>query len=146
MMLVLLLACGSEAPLAQPAPPPSPPPELAAADPEVITHSGIIQAVSGDTRTWVATGDSQRFVFFLTEAGVLEVDGRAGLVGELPVHASVTATGRRVGDLVLVQRASVSTAPPADPLAAPVPPATETPAAPAVPSPAATPAAPAAGG
>lgn len=146
MMLLLLLACGGETPLAQPAAPPAPPPELAAADPDVITHSGVIQAVSGDTRTWVATGDSQRFVFFLTEAGVLEVDGRAGLVGDLPVHASVTATGRRVGDLVLVQRATVSTAPPADPLATPAAPTADAPAAPAAPPPAGTPAASAAGG
>jgi len=141
MNLLLLLACGSSEPLAQPNAPPSPPPALTMPDPNLLTLTGHVSDVHATTRSWVVVGDGQRTIAILGETGVLEIGGRAALVGDLAAGSRLTATGRQTGDVLIVQRAEVEGAPAgAGTEAAPPAPAGETPE--AAPTPPAAPAAP----
>jgi hypothetical protein len=114
MIAALLLACGGTATLDQPNPPPSPPPALTVADPELVTHTGVVSEVHGATRSFVLTGRGDRMVCVLLPNGTLSLDGKPALVGDLPADTTLTVEGRAEGDLVLVARATTPVADAAD--------------------------------
>lgn len=152
MILSLLLACGVQEPLMQPNPPPGPAPGSTMADADEVTVSGMVSAISGETRSWVQVGDGQTVIGHLPATGVLTIDTRTSLPADLQLGMLITTHGHQQGDLVVVMEATArtevaaSTPPtaPLDPAAPPVAPAAPAPAAPAPPpaAPAPAPAAP----
>lgn len=149
MILSLLLACGVQEALMQPNPPPGPAPGSTMADADEVTISGVVSAISGETRSWVQVGDGQTVIGHLPATGVLTIDTRTSLPSDLQLGMFITTHGHQQGDLVVVIEATAqtdvaaSTSPtaPLDP-AAPVAPAAPAPAAP-TPAPAAPTPAPA---
>ncbi|MFZ5481801.1 MAG: hypothetical protein ACOZNI_33885, partial [Myxococcota bacterium] len=125
MIAILLLACGSPDELEKPNPPPSPPPVLAKADPDVVTYTGVVSDVHGPTRSFVLTFEGNRHICHVSPNGVLSLDGKPALVGDIPPDTTLTVEGRAQGDLVIVERGAT----PAPKEAAPAEPAV--PAAPA---------------
>jgi len=110
MPFFLLLACGIQEPMMAPNPPPGPAPGTKLADPDEVTVSGTVSSVSGDTRTWVQVGDGQTVIGHLPPTGVLTIDGRTCLAGDLTVGLTIRTHGHQQGDLVVVMDAAATSA------------------------------------
>jgi len=93
-----------------PNPPPGPAPGTKLADPDEVTVSGTILSASGDTRSWVQVGDGQTVIGHLPPTGVLTIDGRTCLAGDLAVGLTIRTHGHQQGDLVVVMDAAASSA------------------------------------
>ena len=104
-----LTACGVREPLMLPNPPPAPVDLQKGAEENEVTVSGRVSAMSADTRSWVQVGDGQTVIGHLPATGVLNVDGRAALAGDLIVGMEITTHGHQDGDLVIVLDAKATT-------------------------------------
>ena len=104
-----LTACGVQEPMMMPNPPPTPAALQQGAEADEVTVSGTVSAMSADTRSWVQVGDGQTVIGHLPSTGVLSVDGRAALAGDLVVGMEITTHGHQAGDLVIVQDAKATT-------------------------------------
>lgn len=98
----LLAGCGVQEPMMQPNPPPEPASLKEGADADEVTVSGTVSAVSAETRSWVQVGDGQTVIGHLPPTGVLTIEGRAALAGDLAVGMTITAHGHQAGDLVII--------------------------------------------
>ena len=107
--LMLALACGIDEPLMQPNPPPAPAPGFLGMGENEVTVSGTVSSVSGDTRSWVQIGDGQKIIVHLPATGVLIIDGRTSVPGDLQLDMLVKTHGHQQGDLVVVIDATVTT-------------------------------------
>ena len=105
MFLLLALACGIDEPLMQPNPPPGPPDIFKAVGENEVTVSGNVSTVSGDTRTWVQTGDGQTVIGHLPPTGVLTINGRTSVPSDLQSGMTIKTHGHQQGDLVVVMDA-----------------------------------------
>ena len=104
-----LTACGVQEPMMMPNPPPTPAALQQGAEADEVTVSGTVSAMSADTRSWVQVGDGQTVIGHLPSTGVLSIDGRAALAGDLIVGMEITTHGHQAGDLVIVQDAKATT-------------------------------------
>lgn len=104
-----LVACGVREPIMLPNPPPVPVDVQNGAEENEVTVSGRVSAMSADTRSWVQVGDGQTVIGHLPATGVLNVDGRAALAGDLIVGMDITTHGHQDGDLVIVLDAKATT-------------------------------------
>lgn len=102
LSVLVLAACGVQEPMMMPNPPPEPASLKQGADANEVTVSGTVSAVSAETRSWVQVGDGQTVIGHLPPTGVLTLDGRAALAGDLAVGMSITTHGHQAGDLVII--------------------------------------------
>lgn len=105
--LLLLAACGYDAPLGPPSPPPQPSALLDQKAPGVVQRTGLLSDLSVATRSWVLTADGQRLTCHLAAAGTVSVDGHSAGLEEVPTDQLVTIEGVQRADLVVVDRVTV---------------------------------------
>ncbi len=110
-VLVMLAACGVQEPMMQPNPPPEPAPVTTGGDAGEVTVTGIVTSVSAESRTWVQVGEGQTVIGHLPATGVLTIDGRTVLAGDLQLGMTVKTHGHQEADLLVVIDATVVTAP-----------------------------------
>lgn len=109
MTLLLALACGIDEPLMEPNPPPAPAPGFLGLGENEVTVSGAVSSISSDTRSWVQVGDGQTVIGHLPTTGVLTINGRTSVPGDLQMGMLIVTHGHQQGDLVVVIDATATT-------------------------------------